>query len=136
MSGIPRLDRADAKALAKRIVKNEVYVAWSPEQLDYSFGMFLTIAVGSDALSTEDLREVGMVWEEWSKANERGVNGYPTFFSAHLVTWPDRIKVQRECVRLSMALGDLPADALAKFDAEVKELVDARFPEEGVLDDD
>ena len=41
MPEVERMDDEAIRELARRIVINEVYAAWTPEQLDYSFSMIL-----------------------------------------------------------------------------------------------
>jgi hypothetical protein len=108
--------------IARGIVTNRVYAAWSAEALDASFGMYLMMIAGSLQEQGEDiswLNDVGLIYEDSEKANERGLNGYPTFFSAKFLHRDDRIPLNRECIRLAIALGELPEDALTDFDTAV-----------------
>jgi hypothetical protein len=98
---VERLSEDDLKALARRIVTNEVYVAWNAEQLENSFGAML-------ALAGESLREVapdvGLIYEEYAHASERGCNGYPMFFSMRLLHRDDVETLVAHCKRMDEAL--------------------------------
>lgn len=120
--------------LARAIVTNQVYAAWDTESINHSFGMFLSLAASGAAAQGQDtdwLGEIGLVYEDLSKRNERDVNGYPSFFSAHFLTHDDRIKVQRECIRMSVALGSLPESALADFDVSMTEYYETKATQQG-----
>lgn len=120
--------------LARAIVTNQVYAAWDPAAIDNAFGMFLSIAASGAAAQGDDnawLGEIGLIYEELSKRNPRDLNGYPTFFSAHYLTHEDRIRVQRECIRMSVALGALPEKALADFDVSMTEYYETKAAEQG-----
>lgn len=123
MELVPKTDE-EITELARGIVTNRIWAAWDPETLDSSFGIFLSLAASGAAAQGQDnswLGDIGLVYEELSRANERSVNGYPSFFSAQYINREDRIKVQRECIRMSIALGSLPETALDDFDASVVE---------------
>ena len=122
------LTEEEITVLARRIVTNEVYVAWEPEALDMSFGMFMMLAGGSQAMPW--IKDVGLVYEEWSKANERSVNGYPTFFSARFVHKDSRNAVQREALRMAVALGAVEQAVLDKFDQDEADYLAAKDKEE------
>jgi hypothetical protein len=82
---VTRKTPEEITTLARQIVTNQVYAAWSPEQMDNSFGGFLMLVAGSSQEQGESIdwmNDVGLVYEDYAKANERSVNGYPSFFSA------------------------------------------------------
>src|SRR4051812_47438002 len=120
--------------LARAIVTNQVYAAWDPASLDNAFGMFLSLAASGAAAQGDNndwLGEIGLVYESLDKRNPRDQNGYPTFFSAQFLSHDDRIKVQRECIRMSVALGSLPENALADFDVSMTEFYEAKAAQQG-----
>jgi len=70
--------------LAKKIVTNVVYIANSEEAVRCSFGMLIAF-LNEDVLPKPEVEKIGAMWEEWSKAGPRSINGYPFFFSGHLL---------------------------------------------------
>jgi hypothetical protein len=118
---VERLTDEEITDLARAIVTNRVYAAWTTEALDNSFGMFLMMIAGSAADLGQDvdwMNDIGMVYEDIAKASERSVNGYPTFFSAQYVHREDRMALNRECIRMAVALGEVPQETLDKFDSD------------------
>jgi hypothetical protein len=124
---------AELTEIARGIVTNRIYAAWDAQALDLSFGMLLMMLAGSAEGTDEDvswLDDVGLVYEDIDKANERGVNGYPAFFSAKFLHRDDRIPLQRECLRLAVALGEIPQETLDKFDESMAAAAAAEAQEE------
>ena len=61
--------------------------------------IFMPIALGGFAdMSKEDADDVGMIYEYMDKAGPRGVNGYPIFWSCHILGKKDK-KIVMEMVQ-------------------------------------
>ncbi len=107
--------------LARRIVTNEVYAAFTAEALE-SFSTYLMLLTGGLAEQGLDpaleLGNVGLIYEDINAAGPLSVNGRPSFLSAKFVHRDDRLRVHRECLRMAEALGSIPAGTLAQWDAD------------------
>lgn len=64
----------ELKELAKRTIKNEIFVAANKESIENAFMMIL-------ALGAEFPDDTVALYEEYSKAGPRSLNGYPMFMS-------------------------------------------------------
>lgn len=69
------------KELAKRVVMGDVFYSNIPEVIQTSFMVILALADPSQI--PED---IGGMWEEYSKAGPRSMNGLPVFYSCHILT--------------------------------------------------
>lgn len=49
----------------------------------------------------------GMIYEHFSEAGPRSVNGYPTFFSFHIVSQEDAKKVWEKVEQIKKAVGEV-----------------------------
>jgi hypothetical protein len=65
---------AELKELAKRVITNEVYLAAEKDSIENSFMILL-------ALGANFPKDTVALYEEYSKAMPRAVNGHPTFTS-------------------------------------------------------
>lgn len=98
---IARMNPTELKALARRIITNEIYVAWSQEALELSFGAMLALAGSS---LKEDMGRIGLIYEEYNRAAPRSVNGYPMFFSMRLLHVNDVKYLREHLIRMQEAL--------------------------------
>lgn len=101
---IPRLPEQELRDLARQIVTNEVFITNSKEGLDFAFGTVL--ALGGAELLVEAAEQVGALWEEYSKAGPRSINGYPSFFSYHVVHRDDLSALGQTIAEFKAALGE------------------------------
>lgn len=69
------------KELAKRVVRNEVYLAVSKEEIESSF-MTLLVFAGENTFPKDTVA----LYEEYSKASPTSINGYPVFMSCGILT--------------------------------------------------
>lgn len=109
--------------LARGIITNEVFAAWDKEALDNAFGAFLSLLAGGLAEKGDSLpaESIGLVYEDMANATSLSHNGYPTFLSAKFLHKDDRIPLQRECLRMAVALGMAGQEVVDQFDAECVE---------------
>lgn len=101
---IPTLPPDEIVKLAERIVRNEVFTNFHMDRGagDLLSMVFMPIALGGLADVNPD--DVGMIWEAMSEAGPRGVNGYPCFFSCHLLNRPDTKLVLEKVRAMEAAL--------------------------------
>jgi hypothetical protein len=133
MELVPKTDQ-EITELARGIVTNQIYAAWDPQAIDNAFGMFIQLVTSGAAAQGDDMEwlgQIGLIYEDLSKRNPRDMNGYPTFFSAQFLGHDDRLKVQRECIKMSEAIGSLPEGSLAQFDVSLTEYYETKAVEEG-----
>jgi hypothetical protein len=98
---VPRMTTEEVHDLARRIVTNQVFITGDPDVVRMSF---LVVALGGCPENT------ALVYEEYTQASERSINGYPMFFSAKFVHVDDAEALVAEAKRLSDALAPLPAE--------------------------
>lgn len=99
---IERMAEDDLRELARRVVTNEVYVAWTPEMMEYSFGAMLRLA--GPSLAEEDVLSIGLVYDDMANAGERAINGYPMFLSMKLMHKDDVETFVDLCRRIDEAM--------------------------------
>lgn len=99
---VPRLDAAGVREMAQGIVTNQYFVG-SQAPVDLWPMIFLPIGLG--ALADVDIDTLGMVVEEWSRAGDRGINGFPIFMSCKLVHVDDWAAVDEKVAAAVAALG-------------------------------
>lgn len=97
----PRLDEAEIKDLARRIVTNVTWITNDPEAMQMAFGLVVGLMNWSDY----DVTKVGGIYEDLAKALPRSINGFPMFTSAHLLHVDDLGAVKAEVERMEEALG-------------------------------
>lgn len=121
---LPRMSAEEITELARDVVTNMVYVAWTPESFDCSFSNLLLLLAGGLREQGEDtswMDNIGLVYADWDEAGTHRMNGYPMFLSAKFVHRDDRYPLQRECLRMAVAIGVHTQEELDKFDAELAE---------------
>lgn len=97
-----RLTNAQIKDLARRIVTNQTYLAMSDQELDLSFGFILKMAAAD--LKESEIQTWGAVYEDYSQALPRSVNGHPMFFSCRILHVNDVPRLFDEINRMEEAL--------------------------------
>lgn len=93
---IARLSEEDLLTLTNELIDNRIITFEQiPEELVSM--VFLVVSLGGiSELSPEALQEVGTIYEHYEEAGPRSVNGYPVFFSLHIVHKDDwKIVVDR-----------------------------------------
>lgn len=96
--------------LADDIYRDRVFTSCHIRQED--MGMLLTIfmpLVFADMKIIEQMRNdaPGMIYEHFSEAGSRSVNGYPTFVSFHIVSKEDTKKVWEKFERIKKAVSEV-----------------------------
>ena len=99
----------EISALAERIFRNEVFTsAWhcrDAQQVMDSFMVIFALMENDDRKKlAKTLEDGGMVWEAFSEAGPRSVNGMPSFFSCHIVDAADTAKVREVLARMDAAM--------------------------------
>lgn len=104
----------EVDALAQRVVTGEVFVAWTPQMFEASFGMYFALAAAS--LPKAYLIDAVSGWAEAGSAMPMAVNGMPQFFSCHLLTNDDLEELQRAVLVKSVAIGRNTPEDLERWD--------------------
>src|SRR5262245_31019167 len=121
---VARLSPEEITDLARKVVANRVFIAWDPEAERCAFGGYLMLVSGGLQAQGEDVSwmdDIGWIYQDWDRAGPTSLNGYPTFLSAQFTHKDDRYLIQRECIRLAVALGTATQEQLDKFDADYAE---------------
>ena len=85
----------ELRMLAMEMITGAVFTDWMipEEEVDIIPSVFLPLALMTPKEGEEFIaRKPFMLYEHMSKANEMGVNGYPTFMSLQIVT-EDEIEI-------------------------------------------
>ena len=82
MREIPRLTPEETQEVAEGLVKGHYFIA-SLAPSDMLPLIFLPLAMGG--LDDIDPNSLGNIIEDYGKASERSINGYPMFFSCRLI---------------------------------------------------
>jgi len=87
---------ADLRKIAVDLYNNHIFTIQQIEQESLIPMVFMPIALGGlQNIPKEDLERIGSIFEYYSEAGPRGINGYPIFFSCKLISkeqW-DQVKV-------------------------------------------
>ncbi len=104
---IPKMSQEFLTNLAGQVARNDVFYTNTAEGINNSFGMLLMFL--GDGMTDEELKDkyesIGGMWEFLSQAQERSVNGWPMFFSGHIVHKLDTKNLYEEIRRISIATG-------------------------------
>ncbi len=113
---IPRMSQEFLDRLAGRVVRREVWITNTPQNLYQAFGLILMATL--DGLSHDEankkLEDLGAMWETYELALPRGINGLPMFTSGHMVhrldVEPLRLEVERldKLIDGNLTTGDTP----------------------------
>lgn len=91
---IPTLTDEALRQLALDIVNERVFTDRHCHTMDEVAMCFPALALMPEAMREKMLANPpGLVWESYTKAAPRGVNGLPMFFSCHFLTQADRVKL-------------------------------------------
>lgn len=84
---ISLMSEDDLRAFVDDLVSGHIFTsAHLNSQPDLVPMVFLPIALGAlSKWSATGLNNLGVVWERMDKAGPTSINGYPTFFSMHLM---------------------------------------------------
>jgi len=101
---IPRLTDAALADFVLAYCDGKILTSANVRQLNLLPMIFMPIALGAlSDFSERTLGKIGVIWEYYSAAGPRGVNGYPTFFSCRLMRvedWERAVKaIDRELER-------------------------------------
>lgn len=97
-----RLTNAQITDLARRIITNQTYLAMTEQELDLSFGF--TLSMAAIDLKRSEIETWGAVYEDYSQALPRTVNGRPMFFSCRILHVNDVPRLFDEISRMEEAL--------------------------------
>lgn len=89
----------EVKALARKVFTNEVWVAWTGEELENSFGMLLALARPGIIPPN-----VSTMYAGRRDALPLAVNGHPTFLSGRFLCHEDLVALVAELERIEAAL--------------------------------
>lgn len=78
----PRLTGEEIRQMVLDITGNKYFLGSSAPVEDWPM-IFLPIGLGG--LANVDIDTIGMVAEEWDKAGDRSINGYPIFLSCKII---------------------------------------------------
>lgn len=96
---ITPMTKQEINTLARRVVTNDVFITSRVDEAELAFGMLF-------AFMEDPLPEnLGGVWEAYSKAGPRSINGLPMFFSMHMVAKEDLKPLDAEIKKMQKALG-------------------------------
>lgn len=104
---IKKMTDADINALAEEIYRGEVFTSNQirKEDLEMLPVIFIPIALFGQKLINEMRKEdMGMIYEHFSEAGPRSVNGYPSFFSLHIISQEDANKVWEKYGQIKKAV--------------------------------
>lgn len=68
----------ELKEIAKKVVNNEIFVSFGGKSL-IAFQMIIALS------DSESIKDTCAMYEYYDKCGPGSINGYPTFFSAHLL---------------------------------------------------
>jgi len=102
-----KLTDDDINALAEDIYKGNVFTSNQIRKEDMGMlpVIFIPLALAGPKLIEDMKREdPGMIYEHFSEAGTRSINGYPTFFSFHIVSQEDANKVWEKYEQIKKAV--------------------------------
>lgn len=80
--------------IARDLAGNRIFTSRHLSEPNLLGSVFLPLGLGALKDASEDeLKNIGMVYEYLDKAGPRSINGYPMFFSCHLLSVADSDKV-------------------------------------------
>ncbi len=91
----------EKKTLAVDIVDGKVFGTWSIGEADINVipMIFMPLALADKkVLQSMETDKIRQVYEYMDKAGPRGINGFPTFFSMHLINEDDWKEVREICL--------------------------------------
>jgi len=94
------MDDKEKKALAVDIVEGKVFGTWSmgEEENDLIPRIFMPLALAEKKVlksMTDD--KIAQIYEYMEKAGPRSINGFPIFFSMHMINEDDWAEVRAMC---------------------------------------
>jgi hypothetical protein len=101
-----RKTRQELDELAQQVVRGEIYIALDKEMLNLSFGWIFGMM--DPPMSKSGIESIGAVYEEYSKAMPRAINGYPMFSSMRFVHTDDVERLGTMIDRKQRALDGTP----------------------------
>jgi len=93
---IKKMTYGEINALAEEIYRGEVFTSNQIRTGDLNMLPVIFIPlVFAGPTFIEDMRKdkMGMIYEHFSEAGPRAINGYPSFFSLHIISQEDTNKV-------------------------------------------
>lgn len=98
-----RLTNKEVHDLARRIITNQTYIAFSGDAVSLSFGFILGMA--AENAKQSEIETWGAAYEDYDRAAPRSINGYPMFFSCRILHVNDVPRLLSELQRMEQALG-------------------------------
>lgn len=101
---IPRLTEDDMKSVATGLVKGHIFTGSQcpPDLLPMVFFPLMALQADYEV----DWEDVGNLYEDISKASNRAVNGFPFFFSCHIVHKDDWAVISERALAAQAALDE------------------------------
>lgn len=93
---IRSLSDQEMRKIALGMVEGNIFTSLSFREGDMSIlpQVFMPVALGAFAEYTrEELDEIGFLWEDMSEAWNRSINGFPIFWSFHVVNKQDSLVI-------------------------------------------
>lgn len=90
----------EKKTLAVDIVEGRVFGTWSirEDNINIIPLIFMPLALANkDILEGMEKDNITQIYEYMDKAGPRGINGFPTFFSMHMINEDDWKEVRAMC---------------------------------------
>ncbi|CAM3121267.1 hypothetical protein [Cupriavidus taiwanensis] len=84
---VPPMEPEKLKELARAYLRGEIFTDRQCQQPNDLHLAFMPIVFG--ALSAFDVGTLGLIYEFWSEAGPRSINGMPTFFSMRMLNRED-----------------------------------------------
>lgn len=102
---IEKLTDDEINAMAEDIYRDRVFTSNHIRESDIGelLVIFLPLAF-ADKKNIEEMNEPGMIYEHLSEAGPRSSNGYPTFYSFHIVSQGDAKKVWEKFEQIKKAV--------------------------------
>lgn len=98
----PRRTSEELRTLAREVVTGQVYLTNDPEAIRLSFGLILMLVMAEAPRSWID--KIAAVYAPMSSAGDRGINGYPMFFSMNVLHVDDVEEFNRHLTQMQTAL--------------------------------
>lgn len=105
----PRLTDDEITKLTTAVVKNQIFCLQMLPADDPTLVSLVFMVLGLGGLGDIDPDTIGTVYEYLHKAGECGFNGYPTFFSCHMVHTDDWKTVIERAIKAEEALNNAVA---------------------------
>ena len=97
---IPRMKEGDLAQFVIDYCDGKVFISLDVKGDHLLPMVFMVVALGAfSEWKEEDIADIGILWEFWSKAGPRAINGYPMFTSAHYMHKDDWERARKAILR-------------------------------------